>query len=158
MASWPTEATTANGARERLHLLSILHYVLAGVVALFSAFPLIHVGLGVAMVTGKFPFGGKATPPPEAFGWIFIVMGSAFILMGLSFAVLIALAGRFLGRATRWTYCVVMAALCCSFFPFRTALGIFTFLALARTEVKALFGAAPTTVAPPPLAGGPAAR
>ena len=150
-----TETATVTAAREQLRLLSIFHYVLAGVAGLFSLFPLIHVGIGIAMVSGKLPFGGKGPTPPEAFGWFFVVLGALFILLGLTFAVLVAVSGRFLGQARHWTFCVVMAALCCAFFPFGTILGVFTILALARTEVKALFETRPATAVPPPLAPGP---
>jgi hypothetical protein len=150
------DAHSVAAAREQLRLLSVFHYVLAGVTALFSLFPLIHVGIGVAIVSGKFPLGARGGPP-DAFGWIFIVMGAVFILMGFAFAVLVAVAGRFLRQGRHWTYCVVMAALCCAFFPFGTALGVFTFIALAKAEVKALFEAMPTTPIPPPPAAGPPA-
>jgi hypothetical protein len=51
----------------------------------------------------------------------------------------LAIAGRCLARARHWTFCVVMAAISCAFFPFGTVLGVFTIVALAKPEAKELF-------------------
>jgi len=76
---------------------------------------------------------------PNALGWIFVAMGAFFMLMGLTYTVLVVIGGRHVGRARHWTFCVVAAAISCAFFPFGTVLGVFTILALAKPEVKALF-------------------
>lgn len=144
--------------REDLRLLSIFHYVLAGLTALLSLFPLIHVTLGIAMITGALDGGAhggaRATPPPALFGWLFVVMGSAFILAGLAFAAALVLAGRFLARQRHWTFCMVIAGFACTFVPFGTVLGVFTLVTLSKPEVKALFQAAAgaPAAAPPPNA------
>ena len=39
-----------------------------------------------------------------------------------------------------YTFCFVMAALACAFFPFGTILGIFTIVVLVRPGVKEMFG------------------
>ncbi len=44
-----------NKDAEHLKLLSIFHYVLGGLTALFSLFPIIHLILGIAVVLGAFP-------------------------------------------------------------------------------------------------------
>jgi len=103
--------------RDDLRLLAIFHFVLAGLAALFSLFPLIHVAVGVGLVTGKLGSGGRGGPP-DFFGWIFVVVGALVIFTGLCYAVLVALAGRFLARRRNWTFCMVMAGLSCAFFPF----------------------------------------
>ena len=138
--------------QDDLDLLATFHYVLAGLTALFGLFPILHVAMGVAMVTGHFG-DGRRGGPPEAFGWLFIAMGVAFILGAFAYAALLVLAGQFLKSRRRRTYCMVMAALSCAFFPFGTVLGVFTIIALSKPEVQALFAA---TSPPPaiPSAGG----
>jgi hypothetical protein len=133
-----------------VRLLAIFHYVLAGLGLLFSLLPVFYIAIGWAMLTGAFAFGGKAAnPSPPEIGWIFVAVGVALLLVALSFVVLVALAGLFLARTRHWTYCVVIAALACAFFPLGTALGVFTIILLSKPEVKAAFGAAPTRIAPP---------
>ncbi|WP_314104701.1 hypothetical protein [uncultured Stenotrophomonas sp.] len=131
-----------------LHLLSILHYVLAGLTALFSLFPLIHVGLGVAALTGAMPIesnGGTASlGETRLFGWMFIGIGSMLILCGLTLAGFMAYAGRCLARQQRHTLCLVVAALSCMLMPLGTVLGVFTLIVLLRPAVKAAFDASPT--------------
>jgi len=122
---------------EQLRLLSIFHYVLAGVTALFSLFPLIHVVVGLAVVFGG-PSMGNEVPPP-VFGWLFVLIGGFFILAGISLAVLIFFAGRMLSRRRHYLFCFVAAALECLFMPLGTVLGIFTIVVLSRESVKALF-------------------
>lgn len=51
-------ATTASASTDdlqHLKLLSIFHYVLAGITGLFSLIPLIHLFMGLAIVTGGCP-------------------------------------------------------------------------------------------------------
>jgi hypothetical protein len=133
------DAATAINVR----LLSIFHYVLAGLGALFSLFPGIYIAMGVAFLSGKFPPAKGTIGPPPQLGWLFIAFGVAFMLAGLGYVVLVVLAGRFLGRSRHWTYCMVVAALSCAFFPFGTVLGVFTIVVLSKPEVKAAFGAGP---------------
>jgi hypothetical protein len=131
-----------------LRLLSIFHYVVAGLTALFSLFPLIHVGIGIAALSGAMPIesnGGAASPDEtRLFGWLFIVIGSILILCGLTLAGFMAYAGRCLARQQRHTLCLVVAALSCMLMPLGTVLGVFTLIVLLRPAVKAAFDASPT--------------
>lgn len=143
------------GTESQLRLLSIFHYVLAGLSALFSLLPIIYIGVGVAMLSGAFDGREGRSAPPPAFGWFFVAMGAVFLLMGATYVVLLALAGRFLARRRHSTFCIVVAALSCAFFPFGTVLGVFTIIVLARPDVKAAFdrasipGRGPTSPVPP---------
>lgn len=131
---------------EHLRLLSVFHYVVAAFAALFSLFPVIHLVIGIAMLTGGF---AKGTEDPELkwVGGFFVAFASAWIVMGLTFAICVLLAGRNLAKRTRYTFCLVMAGLECMFVPFGTVLGVFTLILLTKDEVKARFGAAPPPVA-----------
>ncbi len=133
-----SEASTSE-VEKHLRLLSIFHYVVAGLSGLFSLFPVIHLVVGVVMIGGG--FNGEEAPPAFV-GWIFVIFASLFILCGLVFAVLLALAGRFLARRRHYLYCLVLAGVSCMFFPFGTVLGIFTIITLMKEETKELFGVA----------------
>jgi len=125
-----------------LDLIGTFFYVVAAIAALFSLFPLIHVGMGVAMLSGAFDQPGHGTPPPPVVGWLFIGMGSAFILCGLAFAALLAVGGRRIRQRRSHTFCVVVAGLSCMFMPFGTVLGVLALVMLVKPEVKALFAPA----------------
>ena len=51
-----------------LRLISIFHYVLAGLAFLFSLVPGIYIGLGVAFLSGAIGRNARDPPPPEI-GW-----------------------------------------------------------------------------------------
>ena len=57
---------------EQLRLLSIFHYVVAGFTALLSMLPIVHMAMGIAIVTGALEF-QNGNEPPEFFGWMFII-------------------------------------------------------------------------------------
>ena len=128
-------------AESQVRLLSIFHYVLAGLAALFSLIPGFYIAMGYAFLSGMFDGKGPNPPPPQL-GWLFVMLGVFFMLAGFGYALLVALAGWFLGHQRHWTYCMVVAALSCAFFPFGTALGVFTIVVLSRPDVKAAFGSA----------------
>jgi hypothetical protein len=123
---------------ERLRLLSIFHYVVAGLAGLFSLFPLFHITMGAMMVSGRFE-PSPSTVDERLFGWMFIVMGSAFMAAGIAFSVGVALAGRYLSQRRRYMFCLVMAGIECIFMPFGTVLGIFTIITLQQASVRLLF-------------------
>lgn len=128
-----------------IKLLSIFHFVMAGLTALFACFPIIHVVLGVLMVSGKLaqtvpPTTGPTLPPvPSEIGYLFIVMGSVALLLGWTMAILMLIAGVKLGRHRSRTFCIVVGAVECLFIPFGTLLGVFTIIVLAKDSTKALF-------------------
>ncbi|MCM2264687.1 MAG: hypothetical protein NDI73_05780 [Desulfuromonadales bacterium] len=134
-----------NEDSRNLDLLSMFHYVVGGITALFSCMPFIHVFIGVAMVTGKFVGDGKNSGPPEAlFGWLFIIMGALCILLGWSLAVCMVIAGKKLKSRKGITFCMIVAGIECMLIPFGTVLGVFTLIVLNRESVKALFAQAQT--------------
>jgi hypothetical protein len=128
-----------NNDAEHLRLLSIFHFVVGGLAALFALLPAMHLFMGIAMVTGRFDEGPNQTEA-RLFGWFFIVLASAMIAAGLAFATSMILAGRFLAQRVYYTFCFVVAALECVFVPFGTVLGVFTIVVLQRPAVKEMFG------------------
>jgi hypothetical protein len=119
-----------------LDLLSIFHYVLGGLTALFSCFPFIHLAIGIALLSGDFD--GKK-PPPEFFAWLFVLIPGTFILMGWTLSIFIFITGRKLKRRVSWIFCLTVAAVECLLIPFGTILGVFTLIVLMKDPVKALF-------------------
>jgi hypothetical protein len=138
-----------NQDEEHLRLLSIFHYVCAGLAAFFACFPIIHVVLGSVLLLHPRTFGpqNNQEPPVEFIGLMFVVMGGMFILLGWTFAACVAYAGRCLSQRKNYTYCMVMAGIACLFMPFGTILGIFSIMVLIRPSVKALFNVAAPALA-----------
>lgn len=126
---------------EHLRMLSICHYVLAGINALFACIPIIHVGMGTIFILMPPKGGAGGGPPPQLFGWIFVIIGAAAILIGWTIALLVAYAGRCLKERRRHTLCFVVACLMLMSFPLGTVLGVFSLMVLSRPSVKASFEA-----------------
>jgi hypothetical protein len=133
--------------REHLRVLAVFHYIVSGLAALFSFFPLLYT-----IVVGVFIFAARhGTPkpgeelPPEFLGWIFAVVGSLLFLLGIAIAICILIAGRSLAKHRHYWFAFAIACVECLFIPFGTILGVFTIIVLSREPVKALFA---TTQAP----------
>ncbi len=129
---------SVNQDREHLKLLSIFHYVVGAITALFACFPLIHLAIGIAMLCGAFD--GKDAPP-RFLGFFFVIFATIFILCGWVLAICMIVAGGKLARYRARMYCLVIAAIECIFMPFGTVLGVFTIIVLMRDSVKELFAA-----------------
>ena len=133
-----------NRDEEHLQLLAIFHYVVAGLAALFSFFPLLYTTVGAIFIfTARH---GTAKPgedlPPEFLGWIFAALGLLFFLIGIAMAICILIAGRSLTLRKRYSFALVIACIECLFIPFGTILGVFTIVVLSRESVRGLFSTA----------------
>jgi len=130
-----------NQDKQHLQLLAIFHYVVAGLAALFSFFPLLYTTVGAIFIFAARH--GTAKPgedlPPEFLGWIFAVLGSVLFLIGIAMAICILIAGRSLALRKRYSFALVMACIECLFIPFGTILGVFTIIVLSRESVRELF-------------------
>jgi hypothetical protein len=72
-------------------LLAIFQYVVAGLAALFSFFPLLYTTVGTIFIFAArhgTPKPGEELPP-EFLGWIFVVLGLLFFLLGIAMAICI---------------------------------------------------------------------
>jgi len=132
---------------EHLRLLSIFHYVVAGMAALFACFPIIHLIVGLVFIFAANHVPTNGNPPPAFIGWVFVIFASFFIIIGWTIACLILMTGRFLAKRRHYQFCFVMACIECLFMPFGTVLGVFTILVLSRESVKPLFGFNPPDAA-----------
>ena len=130
-----------NQDAEHLRLLSIFHYVIAGVAAFCSFFPLIYTAVGFVFVALSHhpPTNPSQQPPPAALGWAFVGLGIFLFLLGIAFTFVLAIAGRSLSRRRLYWFAFVVACIECIFIPFGTILGVFTIIVLSRESVKTLF-------------------
>ncbi|HTA92164.1 MAG TPA: hypothetical protein VK745_21440 [Polyangiaceae bacterium] len=140
MARSIEEGGSVNQDQEHLRLLSIFHYVMAGLACLLPLFSLMYIGMGVLMLSGKLPSSSPGGAHSDLIGgWLIICGGGVFFLVGAVGATLNILAGRALAKRERKTLCLVVACLNCVHMPLGTLLGVFTLVVLARPSVQALF-------------------
>jgi hypothetical protein len=126
---------------EHLRLLSLFHYIYGGLVAVLCSFGLIHVVMGLMMVRnpGMFPTPTGPGGPPFNMGWMFVIFGGFFVLMGWTLGALSIISGRFISQRRARTYSLIIAGINCLWVPFGTILGVFTFIVLVRPSVIALY-------------------
>lgn len=122
-----------------LKLLSIFHYVVGGLAALFAFIPIIYIVFGILAICIPASFESEGEAMPAFIGWIFIIIGTGLVVLGWAFAVCTICAGRYLARQVHYMFCMVMAAIECIFMPFGTVLGVFTIVVLAKPSVKEMF-------------------
>lgn len=128
---------------EYLRLLSIFHYVVGGLAAVFACIPIFHLIFGLFIVLAPDKFADHGNPPPAFLGWFFIIFAGVFILLGWTFSIFVLTAGRFLAKRKHYSFCLVMGGVECLFMPFGTVLGVFTILLLIQEPVKQLFQPSP---------------
>jgi len=139
-----------------VRLLSIFHYLVAGLSGLFACTPIPYFIGGLfafALVVisiwnglGIFPIPQEIYPFPQIDALAGIISSLAFVvpsgiimLIGWTFSICIALVGYNLALKKNYKFCLIMAGVECVFIPFGTLLGILTIIALTQQTVKALF-------------------
>lgn len=138
-----------NPDADHLRVLAICHYITASLTLLMSGFIPLHYAL-MKMIfsspeTMKTKPGQPAMPfnPAEFFAifqW-FYVIAAVFMVAAV---VLTAMSGRYIQRRVNRLFSLIAAGFLCMFFPFGTALGVFTFIVLTRDSVRRLYeGAVP---------------
>ena len=129
---------------EHLRLLSIFHYVVGGLTALFGCFGLIYVVMGIVFLAFPEAMHGNGPrhandAPPAFLGWIFAGIGTAITLFAWTVAALTVYSGICLKRRQKRMFSLVTAGINCLQIPFGTALGVFTLMVLNRPSVQALY-------------------
>ncbi len=123
-----------------LRLLSIFHYVVAGLVILFACIFIIHLVMGIVILAKpELLRDSRGQLPPRIVGVIFTVLGGLAVTAGWALGGCLIAAGRFIARRKKYMFCFVVAIISCIFSPFGTVLGVFTLIVLSRPSVKALF-------------------
>jgi len=126
---------------ERLKVLAMLHYVVAGLVVALSLLALIFVVIGaIALVSPATFTTGDSDLPPVATGLIFLIVGVGLLLYGLGLAIALVISGRCLGKHRHYWFSVVVACGALTFTPLGTLLGVATLVVLLQDSVRSLYG------------------
>ena len=120
---------------EHLRLLRIGYFISAGQTAIFIPFGLVYAVMGV--VIAKFPGGGPPAPP--FMSWFFGIFGAVFAGLAAVAALLKLITAIRLKERRSRVLCLVTAGFSCLEIPYGTALGLMTFIVLARPNVKQQF-------------------
>lgn len=143
MSTEPTLAPLPPEDVQHLRWLVTGHYVVALLVACAACLPLIHVTLGLLILSGQWEPADGAQPVPALIGWLFTLLPGMLVVAGWSLAGAVFLAGRAIARRRRWAFCVVVdvvtAAVC---MPLGTLLGVLALVVLLRPQVRRAFGVA----------------
>lgn len=139
--SLPYESLPYPQARDadHLNLLAVFHYIAGGLTLLFACIPIIHVVIGLLMLSGKFNGPPGQPGPPPAVGWLFVIIGSVVICFGWTLGLLIIYSGVCIKARRKWMFSVIIAGLMCLNMPLGTILGVFTLVVLLRDSVKRLY-------------------
>ena len=124
---------------EHLRLLSIFHYVNAGLAAVFTSFFFLYVGMGAVMVLNPGAFSSSGSAPAGNPGFIFLIIGAIALLFGYGYSVLNLLAGNFLKHRVRRKFCLAVGGINCLHVPIGLILGILTINVLSKERVQAKF-------------------
>jgi outer membrane lipoprotein-sorting protein len=133
---------------EHLKLLSIFHFVVAGLALLGIAFTLLHYFMMHTVFAKPDLWKSQPDVPLAArelfsvFVWFYVFMGTLLLIACAANV----LSGIFLSRKRHRMFSIVVGGLNCLQFPLGTALGVFTILVLSRESVRDLY-------APPELRG-----
>ena len=72
-----TPTQQQNTDNEHLRLLSIFHYVVSGLAALFACFPICHLVLGFFFIFAPQKVGQGSNQLPAFMGWFFVALAIA---------------------------------------------------------------------------------
>ena len=129
-----------NDDLNNLKLLSIFHYVVGGLSAIFSCMFLIHLFIGIAVLNSPESWsGGNGQSPPQFVGYLFTFIGGLFFLLGMIVSGLVIYSGVLLKRLRKRMFSFVVASIECLFMPFGTILGVFTIIVLSKESVKQMY-------------------
>lgn len=135
---------------EQLRILSIFHYVVGALHALFGSIGLLHFFIGLSFLINPAMWNSPGqNAPPIWFGWMFMLLGGGFVLFGWTLGAATILSGRLISKRRHRKFSLVVGAVNCAMMPLGTALGVFDIILLMNDEVKALYS---PPVQPPPIA------
>jgi hypothetical protein len=118
---------------QHLKILAICHFVLAGVLVLFSLAVLLYFGIvGVVLLNVPTPRLAPGEPGPAIFGYALIGIGLALAVVAWGLAGCLIAAGRCLRAARNRVFCIVVAAILCCLQAPGVLLGVFTLIVLMR--------------------------
>jgi hypothetical protein len=128
---------------DHLRLLSIFHFVCAGLAVLGIGFLALHYLVFHAFLANPEIWKnqkGSVPPPREFFAlfkWFYVIFGVWLVASGVANL----LSGLFIGRRKYRVFSLVVAGINCIHVPFGTVLGVFTFIVLLRPSVREVYEA-----------------
>ncbi|MGB3199829.1 MAG: hypothetical protein WBA99_02940 [Nodosilinea sp.] len=132
---------------ERLKVLAMLHYVVAGLVLALALLPLVFVAIGgVVLLAPETMTSGDSELPPVAAGLIFLAIGLALFVYGLVLAIALIISGGCLRRHKHYWFSVIVACGSLFFTPLGTVLGIATLAVLVQESVRTLYEITPSDI------------
>jgi hypothetical protein len=138
-----------------LRVLSLLHYIVGGLMLFFVCMPLIFLAVGVVDITSSESIlkvivissesmvEGGGDILPQFLGSIVLGVVLIFYLMIFGVAVSMVVSGIFLSRRKHYLFSLIVGCIECIFIPFGTILGIFTAIVLSRDSIKGLYYSSP---------------
>lgn len=141
-ASFPTHDAQQIIDDEHLKMLSIFHFVIAGLALFGLLFLCLHFLIMSTIFTNPHIWAtrGNSGPPPEFFkiflGFFYLIFGGITAAAG----VLNLLSAIFIRRRKHRAFSLVVAGLNCLQIPFGTILGVFTIIVLSRLSVRGKYG------------------
>lgn len=136
---------------DNLQTLTLCHFIMGGLIALFSCIFIIHIVMGAMIIHTPSAFtpapSARSSPSvptalgfPPMMGYLFLTVGIVVVLSGWTLGGLTAYAGRCLKERKHYIFILIIAGCNGAFvMPLGTLLGAFTFVVLLRPTVKALF-------------------
>ncbi len=145
MDASPVHAEPSQTDLEHLQLLGIFHYIVGGMMMLFSCFFIIHLVMGLVLAFNPQGFGPHRHDLREMqmemfFGLLMAGFAASAILAGWTLGGLMIYSGTCLRKHRRRMFSQIMAGIVCMFMPFGTVLGVFTIVVLQRDSVRRLYG------------------
>ena len=127
---------------DHLNLLSIFHFVGAGLALLGILFLLGHYAIFHSLFSNPnlWKNQNQRPPPAELFAvlrWFYLVGAIWFIASGI----LNLLSGLYIRARKNRTFSLVVAGINCGHIPLGTVLGVFTMIVLLRDSVRELYEA-----------------
>jgi hypothetical protein len=137
----PPLPESRNRDAEHLKLLTVFHFVIAGLSVLGLGFLFLHYFL-MHTIFGNpkfFQDQNNGGPQPQEifaiFQWFYVVFGVVTMAIGIGNL----LSGFCLRARKSRTFSLVIAGLNCVIMPFGTILGVFTLIVLTRDSVRGLY-------------------
>jgi hypothetical protein len=127
---------------DHLKLLSIFHFIGAGLALLGILFLLVHFAMFQAFFANPKMWENQKQGPPPAeffaiFKWFYLVMAVWFVGSGI----LNVISGLCIRARKHRTFSMIVAGINCLHFPLGTVLGVFTIIVLIRDSVRELYEA-----------------
>lgn len=136
----PAQSDFSPKDSEHLRLLSVFHFVKAGLSLVGLVFLLLHYAMFSLFFStpGMWENSGQGPPPEQIqealgiFQWFYLVFGLWFALSGI----LNVLSGLFLRSRKHRTFSIIVAGVNCLNIPLGTILGVCTLIVLMRDSVR----------------------